>query len=356
MLVRLRNRFKKSFVLLLIIVFIVRFIDMSGYHHNLTHSELNNELMAKNRIQNIKAEPNFRIDIPYPEYIEYWEIVNLSIQITELKNQSWNDISIKLEWNKEGKLFLLEGVNKTQYLGNIGPNETIEAKYQIRASSKKLSDPLVVGKIFLYQSGVRQDVHSHSWYEGDYRDWGVQEYGLFAINVRYPLLEVKGPLEIGGVLPVLEIAFGENLTITFNLTNPSKTTLKNLTMHYTIDESLLEIISTSFTLLDSLPNNSFILVKINIRCIADFETETVLNFNFTTSVLDPVTKSVQIKIVTEHLALNYDNTLVFYSWPIFIFSFAVLALIIAVFTITKSVKSKRIERELEERYGKSLID
>jgi len=356
MFVRLRNKFKKSFVLLLIIVFAVRFVNTSVYRHIVTHPEINNELIAKNGIQNMKAEPNFRIDIPYPEYIEYWEVVNLSIEIAELKNRSWTNISIELKWSKEGQLFLLEGVNKTQFLGDIGPNETIKVNYQIKASSTKLSDPLVVGFVYLYQDDVRQDVFSYSWYEGEYRNWGVQGYGLFAIDVRYPLLEVDGPLEIGGVLPVLEIAFGENLTITFNLTNPSKTTLKNLSLHYKIDESLLEILSTSFTFLDSLPNESFILVKINIRCKADFETETILFFNVTTSVLSPVTNSVRIKIIAEHLALNYDNILVFYSWPIFIFSFSVLALIIAVFTFTKTVKTKRIERELEEKYGKSLID
>jgi hypothetical protein len=325
-------------------------------HHNIALTEINNDLIAKNGIQNVKAEPNFRIDIPYPEYIEYWEVVNLSVEITELKNRSWTDVSIKLEWNTEGKLYLIEGVNKTQFLGDIGPNETKNVKYAIRASSKKLSDPLVIGKIYLYQNGVQQNVLSYSWYEGEYKEWGVLSYGLFGIDVRYPLLKIDGPLEIGGVLPVLEIAYGENLTITFNLTNPSETTLKNLTLYYTIDESLLEIISTSFTFLDSLPNKSFILVKINIGCKVDFETKTVLNFTVTTSVLDPISKSVQIEIVAEHLALNYDNTLVFYSWPIFIFSFAVLALIIAIFTITKNIKTKRIERELEERYGRSLID
>ena len=352
MLVRLRNEYKKPFVLLLVLIFTVRVVNSSVYGYNGIDSETNSKLLAKS----VQAGPNFRVDVPYPEYIEYWEVVNLTIEITELKNSLWTNISIELEWNYEGRIFLLEGENKTQFLGDINPNETLVAYYAIRAAPLKLSDPLVIGKIYLYQNGVRQDVLSFSWYEDEYTEWGVLQYGLFAIDVLYPLLEVDGPLELGGVIPVLEIAFDENLTITFNLTNPSKTTLKNLSLTFQFDENLLEIISTSFTTLNTLPNMSSVLLEIRIHCKADSETETVLYFNATTSVLAPITNSIQIKIVAEHLALSYDNFLVFYSWPIFIFTFTALALIITVFIIMKNIKNKRIERELEEKYGKSYID
>lgn len=357
MLVRLRNELRKFIFLLFIIVLSTRLVYTTGYLRSASYPEIGNNTMENNAIQDIKANPNFRIEIPYPEYyIEYWETVNISIEITELKNQSWDNIVTILEWKDEGKLFLCEGENETHYLGDIEPNETIKTNYTVYAYPTKLNNPVEIGYIYLYQDGVQQEVETSSWFEGEFSDWGELNYGLFGIEVQYPLLTIDGPLEVGGVIPVLDLAFGENTTLTYSITNPSKVDLKNLTFQSRTDEKLIEIISTSFNSLDTLPNNSFTLFEIHIRCLATEETETVLFFNINTTILGLIESSVQIKIITQHLALNYDNRLVFYSWPLFIFSFAVLALIITVFSFAKRAKTLRIEKELEEKYGKSYID
>ena len=309
-----------------------------------------------NTIRDIAANVNFRIEIPYPEYyIEYWETVNITVEITELKNQAWNNIVTELVWKDEGKLLLAEGENKAHSLGNIEPNETIKTNYTICASPKKLDNPIGIGYIYLYQDEVQQMVETSSWFEGEYSNWGELNYGLFGIEVQYPRLTIDGPLEVGGVIPVVELAFGENTTLTYNITNPSTVDLKNLTFQTLADDKLIEI-STPYTTLETLSNNSFILYEISIRCLATEETETILYFNINTTIVGYVESSVRVEIVTEHLALDYDNRIVLYSWPIFIFSFAVLALIIVVFTIAKRAKTLRIERELEEKYGKSYLD
>ncbi|MFX1505344.1 MAG: hypothetical protein ACFFDC_04425 [Promethearchaeota archaeon] len=348
--VRLKSKKKKAVLLLLIIVLFTRMVYVTPL------PEIGNKI-EENTLRNIKQNTNFRIEIPSPEYyIEYWETVNITIEITELKNRAWTNLRTELEWKDEGKLFLTEGENPIHNLGDIQPNETITTNYTICACQQKLTNPVEIGHVYLYQEGVQQVVETASWFEDEYSEWGVLNYGLFGIEIQYPLMTIDGPLEVSGVIPVLELAFGENTTITYNITNISNVDLKNLTFITRTDSNLVEITSKSFDLLNTLPNKSSTLFEINLLCKATEETETILYLDVNTTILGLIQSSLTIKIIAEHLALNYDNRLVFYSWPILIFSFAVLGLLIIVFSYAKRARTIRIEKELEEMYGKSYID
>ncbi|MHA2156259.1 MAG: hypothetical protein ACXABU_13015 [Candidatus Hodarchaeales archaeon] len=351
--VRLNNFSPKPIFILCIIILSISLVSLSAEKEFITYSKPENKINNK-----ITAAANFRIDISNPKsFMEYWETVNITVEITELKNQAWSNISTRLEWGEEGKLFLAEGESSAHILGPLAPLETIKTNYTITASPTLLNDPLVIGYIYLYQDTSEQTVESYSWYEGEYTSWGEESnYGLFGILIQYPLLELKGPLELGGVLPTLELAFEENTTLTYNLTNKGDSNLKNLTFQLSFETDLIEIISTSFTFLDTLPNKSSILYEIKIQCKSTKETSTVLYFNVSTDILGVIESSVQIEIVSEHLAINYDNRFVFYSWPFFIVAFAIIGLRIAIFSISKRAKTNRIVKELEEKYGKSYID
>ncbi len=352
MLVRLSNFSLKPIFLLSIIVLSVCMVSISTDKEPIFNSKPNSQISKK-----ITAGANFRIDISNPKFfIEYWEIVNITVEITELSNQAWTDISTTLDWDQDGTLYLAEGENDTHFLGSLEPLETIKTNYTVTASPTKLNDPLVIGYIYLYQDTSEQTVDSYSWYEGEYTSWGEANYGLFGISIQYPLLDLEGPLELGGVLPTLELAFEENATLTYKLTNSGDSNLKNLTFQLSFETDLIEITSTSFTFLDTLPNKSSILYEIIIQCKATEETETVLYFNVYTDILGVYESSVQIDIVKEHLAINYDNRLVFYSWPLFILVFALIALRLTIFAISKRARTNRIAKELEEKYGKSYID
>ncbi|MHA1993650.1 MAG: hypothetical protein ACW97Z_03850 [Candidatus Hodarchaeales archaeon] len=352
MLVRLNNFSRKPIFILGIIVLSVSLVSFSVEKEFVTYSKPEHIINNK-----IAAGANFRIDISNPKfYIEYWETVNITVEITELSNQAWTNISTTLEWGEEGKLFLASGENNTHLLGPLAPLETVKTNYTITASPSKLDDPLVIGYIYLYQDVSEQTVESYSWYEGEYTSWGEANYGLFGISIQYPLLDLEGPLELGGVIPTLELAFEENTTLTYKLTNSGDSNLKNLSFHLSFETDLIEIISTPFTSLDTLSNKSSILYEIKIQCKATEETSTVLYFNISTDILGVYESSVQIEIVSEHLAINYDNRFVFYSWPFFIVAFALIALRIAIFSISKRAKTNRIAKELEEKYGKSYID
>ena len=190
MLVRLSYISKRALILVFILILSTRLIYTPS--NGFLESEFTSDRIIKSKTN---AGSNFRVDITSPEFfVEYWEIINITIEITELKNQSWTNIATVLEWETEGKYYLVEGENATHFIGDIGPNQKIQTNYTATASSTKLNDPLVIGYVFVYQGGVEQVVESYSWFEDEYTAWGEANYGLFGIKVQYPLLDLSGPL------------------------------------------------------------------------------------------------------------------------------------------------------------------
>ncbi len=358
MLVRLRNRKKRKILFLLCIVSGMTLSIHTGIGVTTDHAVF-------------QADADFFLEISTPTSMEYWETINLTITIDDLSGSTQNNISIKLIL--ESGLFLAEGESDTHDIGNLGPFEEKHTNFSVTASKEFLTNPIVLYKTFLLKDGNEQVVRTKI--EGEVYLLG---YGIGSLSIKYPILAVTSvPLElVGFVVPRLSLTHNEIQTLTYNISNKGFSALKNLTFEVEVDKGVVEIVSTtlrgeidgnlienisfpssSFPSLDTLPGDSFILFEIKIRCVSLIATDdSRVYLYFSSGFFSTREYSVQIQTYDIYNQYQYDNSLVFIVWPIYILFFAALALGISFYSWKKHIRRVKKARELIERYGASIVE
>ncbi len=288
----------------------------------------------------------FFVNVSVPEDMDYEDTVMITVEIEELANNQQNGISIKVELDTG--LYFAKDQSDTADLGNFNPREIKKANFSITASLTKLTNPYIIGRIYLYKNGNQQYISAP--------DGQLEPYYAFGINIQFPNLQVRGPIELKGfVIPRIEMLPDEKRTVTYNISNIGDSALKNLTFRVETEKEFIKV-SLSTTSLDILPANNFTLVSLEIFCDTKFASFSNLRFFVDSNFFD--TRELILKIQTFDFfnPFKYYNSFVIIVWPIFILFFTGFALFIGYYTWKKRARRKKIEKELEERYGKSIID
>ncbi len=313
---------------------------------------------------------DFFIQIIAPSEMEYWQVINLTVEVRERASQSHTNMSINITLEKG--LFLADGENFIYNLGDFDPLEEKNATFQITASQTFLNNPIVLYKIFLHKNGVHIDIDTRI--EGQVY---TLQYGINSMTIYYPILKVtSSPIEIVGfVVPRISLLHNQEQTLTYNISNEGVASLQNLTFRVEVDEKILELKSTvirgnisgeiiedvslssdSFPSLEFLPGNSFILFEIKVRCATTGASDHSRIYLFISSDFF-TTKEYSVKVQTFDIynPFKYDNPLVFIAWPLYLLSFTILAIGIALYSWKKHRRRVKKARELEIRYGSSYV-
>ena len=358
MLVRLRNRKNERIFLLMCVVSV-----MTLSIHTDTGLTTNNALF--------QSDADFFLRITAPENMEYWQTLNITITVEEQTGSTQNNISAKIAL--ESGLYLIDGENDTQNLGDFDPLEEKQINFTITASTEFLTNPIIVYKIYLLKGGIEQYVNTVI--EGDVYLLG---YGIGSITIQYPILKVTSvPLELEGfVVPRLSLLHDEKQTLTYNISNEGIAAMKNLTFQVEYDNDVIEIISTtlrgeidgnsientsssssSFPSLDTFPGSSFVLFEIKIRSISFIATDHSRVYLYVSTDFTGMREySVLIQTYDIYNIYKYDNALVFIVWPIYILFFVILGFLITVYSMKKQKRRTKKAKELVEKYGASYVD
>ncbi|MFX1516917.1 MAG: hypothetical protein ACFFC6_11440 [Promethearchaeota archaeon] len=309
-----------------------------------SQSQINHIYDGEYRITQESAD--FFLHISAPENMDYQKIVNISVEITEISGSPQNGISVKLELDPG--LYFATGQNDIVDFGDFNPGEIKTANFSITASQTKLTSPYIIGKAYVFKNDIQQYISTP--------DNELEAYYTFGINIQYPNLRVRGPIELAGfVIPRIEMLPDEKQTVTYNVSNIGNSALRNLTFQVETEKDFIKT-SVSKTSLDILPPNSSTFISIEISCETQFASISDLHFLVDSDLFD--TRILVLKVQTFDFfnPYKYYNPLVIFAWPIFVLFFVGFALFIGFYSWRKHVRRKRIEKEFEERYGKSLIE
>ncbi len=320
--------------------------------------------------QNTQSSADFFLEIFAPTEIEYWEKINITIEIREKSNISHENMAINL--TLESGLNLAEGENGEYDLGDFAPLEEKNASFMITASQTFLNNPIVLYKVYLHKDGILMDVDTRI--NGDVY---TLQYGISSINVLYPILKVtSSPLEITGfVVPRISLLNNQKQSLTYNISNEGDASLQNLTLRVEYDEKVVELqsmilsrvidgktvdnvslSSDTFPSLSLFPGKSYVLFQINIRCITFSATDHSRVYLFvSTDFFGEREYSVQVQTYDIYNPYKYDNPLVFLAWPVYIIFFMILGLLIIIYSWKKHDRRLKKARELEEKYGTSYV-
>ena len=289
---------------------------------------------------------DFFLNVSAPENMDYQDTVIISVNIEEISGLSQNGISAKLELDPG--LNFAEGQSDTVDLGNFNPREIKQANFSITASQTKLTSPYIIGKAYLFKNDIQQYISTP--------DSELEAYYAFGINILYPNLRVRGPIELEGfVVPRIEMMPNEKQIVTYNVSNIGESALKNLTFRVEIEKEFIKA-SLSNTSLDILPPNNSTYIRIEISCETQYASLSDLNFLVDSDLFDTRVLILKIQTFDFFNPYKYYNPLVILAWPIFVLFFIGFALFIGYYSWNKRARRKRIKKELEEKYGKSLID
>ena len=320
--------------------------------------------------QSSQAGADFYLELIAPSEMEYWENLNITIEVRESANVFHENMSINI--TLESGLFLAEGEEAIHYIGNFDPLEEKNASFMITGSQTFLNNPIVLYKVYLHQNGVRLDIDTRV--EGQVY---TLQYGIGSMTVQFPILKVgSSPIEIKGfVVPRVSLLNNQEQSLTYNISNEGVAALKNLTFRVEVDPSVVEITSTvlrgeidgekienvsssseTFPSLNLFPGNSLIQFEINIKCITIAATDHSRVYLFISSDFF-TTKEYSVKVQTFDIynPYKYDNPLVFIAWPLYIVFFTILAIAITIYSWKKHMRRVRKAKELEARYGSSYV-
>ncbi|MFX1536856.1 MAG: hypothetical protein ACFFDI_21775 [Promethearchaeota archaeon] len=331
---------------LLILIIVISLTTTDFLNNSSINIRINNQSINEKVSRIIQEDAEFFLNSSSPEDMDYQETVTIKIIVKEISNNPQNGISVKLELDPG--LYFATGQSDTIDLGNFNPGEIKEANFSITASQTKLTSPFIIARAYLFKNDVQQFISTP--------DGQLEAYYAFGINILYPNLRVRGPIELTGfVVPRIEMLPDEKRTVTYNVSNIGESALKNLTFRVETEKEFIKVF-LSPTSLDILPPNNFTLVSLEITCETEFASDSDLSFFVDSDLFDTRVLILKIKTFDFFNPFKYYNSLVIIAWPVFILFFAAFALFIVYYTWNKRARRKRIEKELEERYGKSLID
>lgn len=320
--------------------------------------------------QSSQAGADFFLQIITPSEMEYWEEVNITIEVREISNLNHQNLSINITLEKG--LFFAEEEVAVHDLGDFNQLEEKNTSFIITGSQTFLTNPIVLYKVYLHKDGVRLDIDTQV--EGQVY---TLQYGIGSMTVQFPILKVdSSPLEIEGfVVPRISLLNNQEQTLTYNISNEGVAALRNLTFRVEVDENVLELTSTvlrgnisgkmienvslssdSFPSLNLFPGNSHILFEINVLCITPAATDHSRVYLFISSdFFDTKEYSVKVQTFDLYNPYQYDNPLVFFAWPLYILFFTILAIAITIYSWKKHVRRAKKAAELEARYGASYV-
>ncbi len=307
---------------------------------------ISNQLIDDSVFRFTQETADFFLNVSAPEKMDYQNTVIIIAEIEEISNNQQNDISVKVEL--ENGLYLAEDQSDTVDLGNFNPREIKMANFSITASQTKLTNPYIISRVYLFKNGDQQYISTP--------DSPLEAYHAFGINILYPNLRVRGPIELTGfVVPRIEMLPDEKQTVTYNVSNIGESALRNLTFRVETEKDFIKV-TLSKNSLDILPAKNFTFVSLEVSCETMFASYSNVHFLVDSDLFE--TRILVLKIQTFDFfnPYKYYNSLVIIAWPLFVLFFIGFALFIGYYTWKKRARRKKIERELEERYGKSLID
>lgn len=311
-----------------------------------SHVKTNNQSKYNSFFRITQSNADFFVNVTSPENMDFRTTMRLVIEVKEISGNPQNSISVKIEL--ESGLYFAAGQSDSADLGDFNPGEIKKANFSITASQKKLTNPFIITRALVFKNDVQQFVSTP--------DGPLEPYYAFGINILYPNLRVRGPIELTGfVIPRIEMLPNEKRTVTYNVSNIGKSALKNLTFRVETDKEFIKVF-LSKTSLDILPPNNFTFISIEVTCETNFASLSDMRFLVDSDLFD--TRILVLKVQTFDFfnPYKYYNSLVIIAWPIFVLFFVGFALFIGYYTWKKRARRRRIEKELEERYGKSLID
>ncbi|MHA2244163.1 MAG: hypothetical protein ACXADY_04285 [Candidatus Hodarchaeales archaeon] len=333
---------KKYFVFLIIVLS----LGTTASFANNTCVRISNQLINDSVFRFTQETADFFLNVSAPENMDYQDTVKIIVEIEELSNNPQNGISLKVEL--DSGLYFAEDQSGIADLGNFNPRGIKKANFSITASQTKLTNPYVIARVYLSKNGDQQYI--------SIPDSQLETYYAFGINILYPNLRVRGPIELKGfVVPRIEMLPDEKQTVTYNVSNIGESALKNLTFQVETEKEFIKA-SLLKTSLDILPANNFTLVSLEVSCETMYASFSDLHFLVDSDLFDTRVLILKIQTFDFFNPYKYYNSLVIIAWPIFILFFAGFALFIGYYTWKKRTRRKAIEKELEERYGKSLID
>lgn len=334
---------KRHFVFLIIVLS----LGTTASFANNSCVRITNQLIDDSVFRFTQETADFFLNISAPENMDYQDTVTIIVEIEETSDNPQNDISIKVELDPG--LYFADDQSDTADLGNFNPRGIKKANFSITASQTKLTNPYVITRVYLFKNGDQQYISTP--------DSQLEVYYVFGINILYPNLRVRGPIELEGgfIVPRIEMLPDEKQTVTYNVSNIGESTLRNLTFRVETEKEFIKV-SLSKTSLDILPANNFTLVSLGVSCETMFASFSKLHFLVDSDLFDTRVLVLKIQTFDFFNPYKYYNSLVIIAWPIFILFFVGFALFIGYYTWKKRTRRKKIEKELEERYGKSLVD
>ena len=320
--------------------------------------------------QSSQAGADFVMRIITPSEMEYWEEVNITIEVKEQSNLYHQNISINITLGNG--LFLAEGEVAIRDLGDFNQLEGKNTSFVVTGSQTFLNNPIVLYKVYLHKDGVRIDIDTQV--EGDIY---TLQYGIGSMTIYFPLLKISSsPLEVQGfVVPRISLRNDQEQSLTYNISNEGVAALRNLTFRVEVDENVLELTSTvirgeingtiienvslsadTFPSLALFPGNSSILFEINILCITTVATDHSRVYLFVSSnFFDTKEYSVKVQTFDPYNPFQFDNTLVFVAWPLYILFFTILAVTITMYSWKRHVRRIKKAAELEAQFGVGFI-
>lgn len=330
------------------LVFLIILLSL-GTTVNFTNNScvrISNQLIDDSVFRFTQETADFFLNVSTPENMDYQNTVTIIVEIEEISNNQQNDISVKVELDQG--LYFTEDQSDTVDLGNFNPREIKKANFSITASQTKLTNPYIMARVYLFKNGDQQYILTP--------DSLLEAYYAFGINILYPNLRVRGPIELEGfVVPRIEMIPDEKQTVTYNVSNIGESALRNLTFRVETEKEFIKVMLSKDSL-DILPAKNFTLVRLEVTCETMFASFSNIHFLVDSDLFE--TRILVLKIQTFDFfnPYKYYNSLVIIAWPLFILFFVGFALFIGYYTWKKHARRKKIEKELEERYGKSLIE
>ncbi|MFX1533247.1 MAG: hypothetical protein ACFFDI_03355 [Promethearchaeota archaeon] len=297
---------------------------------------------------NKQITADFSMSLTIPEELPYGEKANITVEIhLKPSAQSANQISVTMEL--ETGLNFETGETASHDLGEFVPDQRKETNYTVRASTERLEVPTVLVRIKLYQAGEQQYIETPD---------GIEPYYATLITVIYPAFEVDGPYEVKEmVIPRLRLILEEEATLTFNVSNIENIPIYNMTFTLEFDEPQnVEVKSMSATSLDVLESKSNYSLVIVLRCTAAYASLSRLYLNVEAEGLEPNQRVVKIETYDQFNQFKYDNPIAIVLWPVVVSALIGLLIYVGISIRRTYLERERIERELEEKYGKALYE
>lgn len=329
---------KKSIQILIFLIIFLNFVNVDFVNPELYS-------ISNYRINQTTAE--FDVSLEAPETVPYGQKFNITAIIT-LKESITNssDISIKMEL-ATGFTFDI-GCNDTRILGDFATNETKIQNFTLKATTGYLNNPDITIRVLLYKENIQQYVDTED---------GVQPYFASNIRIQFPELDFDGPLEYQNmVVAKLRLSENEINNLTFTIENTGQVPIINISLIFTFDDPVIEIISIENDSISILEVGETLTCVIQVKCTVDHKSETRIHVYLESDYFETIGRNVKVTTYDWWNVNEYDNELALIMWPV-----TILAILLILISMVRSIRKKKkkrmkIEKDLEEKYGKAKYD